>query len=181
MKNIIIYLLSFLLAAGLSFGVVTFVKQKEAKAEKERQELVERQQREEAARRAYEEAKRLELEEQARLEAEAEAAKATTAKTETSKQPATQKQETKPLPPVEKLSAGEIASIINSGNADNIRPVQDRIAKKVRVSCNVEGVNSINSACSRAYMDDLSASVSNLKYDETGRLTSLTITLNERD
>ncbi|MBR4827007.1 MAG: hypothetical protein IKZ91_03890 [Bacteroidales bacterium] len=81
------------------------------------------------------------------------------------------------IKPVEKLSAAEIAEIINSGSSDRLKPVSDRISKNVKVSSNEPDVKTLNSALMRVNMDNMRASVSNVQYDATGHVTSLTITL----
>lgn len=79
--------------------------------------------------------------------------------------------------PVEHLEAADIAKAINSGNADNLRPLRDRMAAKVKVASNQSDVTTFEAACMRVSMEGLNATVSNLQFDGTGHLTSLRIDL----
>ncbi|MBO4566127.1 MAG: hypothetical protein J5695_02755 [Bacteroidales bacterium] len=79
--------------------------------------------------------------------------------------------------PVEKLSASEIEKIINSGNSANLQPVSDRMAGNVKVNCNLSDVTSLRAAFSRVNMEDMKATVTNVQYDGTGRVTAITLTL----
>ena len=79
---------------------------------------------------------------------------------------------------VEPLTAGELASIFNTGNSDNLRPVSDRFASRnCHVSSNVAGVSTLSDVFRCVNMEGLSASVTSLKYDAAGRITAVSVNL----
>jgi len=79
--------------------------------------------------------------------------------------------------PVDKLSAGDIEKILNSGNSSNLQPVSDRFAANVKVRCNLSEVTTMRAAFTRVNMDDMKATVTDVQYDGTGHVTSITLTL----
>lgn len=79
--------------------------------------------------------------------------------------------------PVEKLSAEELAALFNTGNGDNLEKVKNRFVAKPKVKCNHSDVTTLSAVFSRVWMDGLTATVSQVTYDATGKISALTVTL----
>ena len=80
--------------------------------------------------------------------------------------------------PVTRLTASELAGILNTGDSDNLNGVRDRIVpRNCRVTCNLPGVSTLSEVFTKVNMEGKKASVSNVKYDPYGRVSALTVNL----
>lgn len=79
---------------------------------------------------------------------------------------------------VEPLSASELASIFNTGNSENLESVRDRIvSKNCHVTCNITTVTTMSDVFRTVNIERKKATVSDVKYDASGRVKSMTVNL----
>jgi len=83
----------------------------------------------------------------------------------------------KNLKPVERLSTAEIEAVLNSGNGDNLNSIKGRLVAKPRVICDDPSVTTMSAVITRVWMEGLKASVTNVKYDASGKVSSITVVL----
>lgn len=79
--------------------------------------------------------------------------------------------------PVEKLSAEELTALFNTGNGDNLEKVKHRFVAKPKVHCNHSDVTTLSAVFSRVWMDGMTATVSQVTYDATGKISAITVSL----
>lgn len=79
--------------------------------------------------------------------------------------------------PVEKLSAEQLTALFNTGNGDNLAKVKHNFVAKPRVKCNHPDVTTLSAVFSRVWMDGLTANVTQVTYDGTGKISAITVTL----
>lgn len=81
--------------------------------------------------------------------------------------------------PIDRLSASDLTAVFNTGNAGELDDYRAKFvdSKRCRVTCNLSEITTLSQVFQAVSMDGLTATVTDIRYDATGKITSLSVSL----